>query len=188
MSIGGQFAGEGQKLYADGEADRGAKFFDFAPSPRTKRRACHLWIADCSSRSRRQQCPRHTLLVYPDDAGFLQLRVLLLEFARNGAERSALCLREIRRPPFSLGGGVTRGGEDVLFLRHGRISCMCRVTRRLVDLRFTGTGRTTVKLRKGCGGGKQAEDEQGLFHRRVSKFRRRRGIIRRPSGGWVLLH
>jgi len=97
----------------------------------------------------------HTLLVYPDDAGFFQLDVLLPEFAGSGAERNAFWLREIRSPPFSLGGGVTRGGEDVLFLRHGRIRCVCRMTRRLIDLRLVADiGRAADILRKCRGGGK----------------------------------
>jgi hypothetical protein len=102
-----------------------------------------------------QECPHRALLVYPDDRGFFQLRVLLLEFAGNEAERNALWLREIRSSPFSLSGGVARGGEDILFLRHGRIRCMSVVTRKLVDLRFIADiGRATKILRKCRAGGK----------------------------------
>ena len=95
------------------------------------------------------------LLVYPDDGRFLQLGVLLPEFAGNEAERNALWLREIRSSPFSLSGGVTRGGEDILFLRHGRISCVCLVTHKLVDMRFIADrGRATKVLGKCRAGGK----------------------------------
>jgi len=99
--------------------------------------------------------PRDALLVYPDDRGFLYLRVLLPEFAGGGAERNASRMREIRSRPFSLGGGVTRGGEDILFLRHRRIRCVCRMTRKLVDLRFIADiGRATKVLGKCRAGGK----------------------------------
>src|ERR1700694_266797 len=98
-----------------------------------------------NSSSRLSGAPRRTLLVYPDDRRLFELRVLLLEFAGSGAERNAFWLREIRRRPFPMAGGVTRGGEDILFLRHGRIRCMCRMIRKLVDLRFTADiGHTTI--------------------------------------------
>ena len=80
------------------------------------------------------------LLVYPDDAGFFQLGVLLPEFAGNGAQRNRLrrrrLLREIRSRPFSLREGETRAGEDAPFMSHGRIRCVCRMTRGLVNLRL----------------------------------------------------
>ena len=102
-------------------------------------------INDRGSRPLGQRVPNHTLLVYPDDRRFFELRVLLLEFAGSGAERNAFRLREVRRRPFSMSGGVTCGGEDILFLRHGRIRCMCRMIRKLVDLRFTADiGHTTI--------------------------------------------
>ena len=98
---------------------------------------------------------RHALLVYPDGGGFFQLGVLLLEFAGNEAERNALWLREIRSSPFSLRGGVSRRGENILFLRHGRIRCVRRMTRKLVDLRFTADmGRAANILGKCRAGGK----------------------------------
>src|ERR1019366_3415882 len=98
--------------------------------------------------------PRPTLLVDPDHAGFFQLSVLLPEFAGDGAKRSSLCLREIRSPPFSLGGGVTRPGEDALLLGHGRISCVSRMTLKLVDLGLTVDTIHTNVLRQCRGGGK----------------------------------
>ena len=98
---------------------------------------------------------RHALLVYPDGGGLFQLGVLLFEFAGNEAERNALWLREIRSSPFSLRGGVSRRGENILFLRHGRIRCVRRMTRKLVDLRFTADmGRAAKVLGKCRAGGK----------------------------------
>ena len=56
------------------------------------------------------------------------------------------------------------------------------MTGRLVDTRFTtDVTRDRHILRKGRGGGKQAEDEQDLLHRKVSRLRRERGIIRRTK-------
>ena len=99
--------------------------------------------------------PRRALLVYPYDGRFFHLGVLLPEFAGCEAERNALWLREIRRQPFSLSGGVTRRGENILLLRHGRISCVRRMTRKPVDLRFTADiGRATKVLGKCRAGGK----------------------------------
>src|SRR5216684_32344 len=110
-------------------------FFDFALSPRTKRRACYLsyrgLIVDGG-------LTRAALLVYPYDGRFFHLGVLLPEFAGCEAERNALWLREIRRQPFSLSGGVTRRGENILLLRHGRISCVRRMTRKPVDVGSSG--------------------------------------------------
>jgi hypothetical protein len=91
--------------------------------------------------------------------------MLLPEFAGSGAERNAFRMREIRSRPFSLGRGVSRGGEDILFLRHWRIGCVCRMARKLVDLRFIADiGSATNVLRKCRAGRKQAEHEQGRFH------------------------
>src|SRR6266849_4888770 len=102
-----------------------------------------------------KECPRYALLVDPDDGRFFQLGVLLLEFAGNEAERNALWLREIRSSPFSLSGGVTRGGEDILSLSHGRIRCVCLMTHKLVDLWFIADrGRATKVLGKCRAGGK----------------------------------
>src|SRR3981081_175061 len=101
------------------------------------------------------ESPRYTLLIHPDDRRFFKLGGPLPEFAGSGAKRDAVRLREIRGWPFSLGGGVTRGGEDILFLRHGRISCVCRMTCKLVNLRFIADkGRATEVLGKCRAGGK----------------------------------
>jgi len=114
-----------------------------------------LFTLDCSSRSRGLESPRRLLLVYPDDAGFFHLRVLFSEFAGKGAERNGLCLREIRSRPLSLGRSVTRGGEDALFLRHGRIRCVSRMTLKLVDHWLSvETAPGKVVLRKCCGSAK----------------------------------
>src|SRR6266404_6924022 len=133
---------------------RRAKFFDFALSPRAKRRACYLYLSHLIPKGGLISA-RRALLVYPNGGGFLQLGVLLLEFAGNEAERNALWLREIPSRPFSLCGGVSRRGENILFLRHGRIRCVRRMTRKLVDLRFTADmGRATKVLGKCRAGGK----------------------------------
>ena len=143
--------------------------------------------SDCRSRLRGQECPRHTLLVYPDGAGFFQLGMLLPEFAGYRAERNACGLREIRSRPFSLGGGVIRSADDALSRRHRRISCVFRMTRKLVALRLIADSWHAAVLRKRRGGGKQAEQEHGLFHCRVSRLRRKRGIIHEQRGGcWLL--
>ena len=112
---------------------------------------------------RGQECPRYALLVYPDGAGFFQLGMLLPEFAGYRAERNACGLREIRSRPFSLGGGVIRSADDALSRRHRRISCVFRMTRKLVALRLIADSGHAI-LGKCRGGGKQAEQEHGLFH------------------------
>src|SRR5437588_7651 len=134
---------------------RRAKFFDFALKP-ARKAAGLLSLLITTSFGKEAQCPaRHGLLVYPDGGRFFQLGVLLLEFAGNEAERNALWLREIRRSPFSLRGRVSRRGENILFLRHGRIRCVRRMTRKLVDLRFTADmGRAAKVLGKCRAGGK----------------------------------
>src|SRR5229473_3224187 len=135
------------RLKFDVSEEAAPKVFGSALSPHAKRRARHLYLLrpHCGRRLN----PRRALLVYPYDGRFFHLGVLLPEFAGNEAERNALWLREIRRQPFSLSGGVTRRGENILLLRHGRISCVRRMTRKPVDLRFTADiGRATKVLGK----------------------------------------
>src|SRR5713101_8155801 len=123
----------------------------------------------------------------PRRRGIFQLGMLLPEFAGYRAERNACGLREIRSRPFSLGGGVIRSADDALSRRHRRISCVFRMTRKLIALRLIADSWHAAVLRKRRGGGKQAEQEHGLFHCRVSRLRRKRGIIRGQRGGcWLL--
>src|SRR5208283_1292162 len=136
-----------------------------AANPVSTGRKTAFWIA-ASARNRKSaaQCRGQGeyapgvywfihLLVYPDDAGFFQLGVLLPDFAGIIAERNGLCLREIRRRPLSLGGGVTRVGEDAPLLRHRRIRCVCRMSRKLVGVYFT-VDRRRAELRECRRGGK----------------------------------
>jgi len=104
-------------------------FFDFALSPAQKRRAGR----DCADKNVRH---RALLVLSRRWEIFFNWACCCLSSRATRPRENALWLREIRSSPFSLSGGVTRGGEDILFLRHGRISCVCLVTHKLVDMRF----------------------------------------------------
>lgn len=133
----------------------------------------------CAEAGRGRVCPRPTLLVYPDDTGFSQLGMFLPEFAGDVAERSALWVGEIRRGPISLSHRVAGPNEYALFLSHGRITSMSRMTWRRGDAWLTVKGVSPNRiLGKRRSGGKQTEHKQDLFHRMTSQQPSKRGLIR----------
>lgn len=58
------------------------------------------------------------LLVYPNNARFLHMLMLLSKFPRGGAKSHGFGLRKVRRRPFSLRGRITGGRKNALACRH----------------------------------------------------------------------
>jgi hypothetical protein len=111
-------------------------------------------VFEQNSRARFAARARNVLLIYPNDPGSLQLSMLFLQFSGCNAQRNCLRMREIRKRSLSLCGGVTSIREDALFMRQGRVRCVCRMVGHLRDLRLAiETGSASEVLREcACGG------------------------------------
>src|SRR5580693_7659218 len=94
---------------------------------------------------------RARLLVFPKNVGFLDSRVLPLEFTRHVAERHSGHLRKVGGRPLALTERDVAATKDRPFPRHGCIGRMLRMIGNVDDLRLAVYVRGPVLPKGGAG-------------------------------------